>query len=86
VRTFFIVTLILLGAAAEARPLRDRAADRDTRCDPDLLPPGAGIDGCPRLLDTDRWPQAEFRYDAPSPSPSEPKPLWVPPLAPSPKR
>lgn len=83
-RTFFIVTLILLGATAEARPLRDRAADRDTRCDPDLLPPGAGIDGCPRLPDMDRWPQAEFRYEAP-PS-SEAKPLWVPPLAPSPKR
>ena len=83
-RVLLAMMLVVLGTAAEARPLRDRAADRDTRCDPDLLPPGAGIDGCPRLLEAERWPQAEFRYDPP-PTP-EAKPLWVPPLAPSPKR
>ena len=80
----FVLGLLLIATAAEARPLRDRAADRDARCDANLLPPGAGIDGCPRLLDEERWPQAEFRYDPPPASTT--KPLWVPPLAPAPKR
>ena len=48
------------------------------------MPSGAGIDGCPRLLDEDRWPQAEFRYDPPPASAA--KPLWVPPLAPGAQR
>ena len=76
-----LAMLVMLGTAAEARPLRYRASDRDTHCDPDLLRPGAGIDGCPRLLDPERRPQAELRYD-PLPAP-EARPLWVPPLAPS---
>jgi hypothetical protein len=79
-----VLGLMLVATAADAKPPRDRAADRDTRCEANPLPSGAGIDGCPRLLDEDRWPQAELRYDPPPASAA--KPLWVPPLAPGAQR
>src|SRR4051794_9621534 len=68
--------------AGSACGIRDPARDNDGPCDPSLLPPGAGISPCARLLDADDQP-----WRRPDPTDQQPppelKPLWVPPLAPS---
>jgi len=82
VRSLFVLLILFSAGVAEARGLRDRARDSDGPCDASLLPPGAGISGCPQLLDFDDqpWRRRDPMDQLPPP---EQKPLWVPPLAPS---
>jgi hypothetical protein len=82
VRSLLLLLLIFSAGVAEARDVRDRTRDHEGLCGPGVLPPGAGISGCPQPLNAENQPWRP-RDPVDQRPPPELKPLWVPPLAPS---